>query len=85
MPIAQDLLEMLICPACKGKVELEADGNSLKCRECGRIYPITNDIPSMLIIEDCPSCGAKAMIEVEGDNLKCPECGHTYPIRDQAR
>lgn len=85
MTISQDLLEILICPACRAKVELKEDQTALVCQRCGRSYPIQDDIPSMLVVEECPSCKAKAMMQVEGDNLKCPECGHTYPIVSDAQ
>jgi uncharacterized protein YbaR (Trm112 family) len=51
MAISQDLLEILACHACKAKVELQADGNSLKCVQCRRVYPIRDDIPVMLVDE----------------------------------
>jgi uncharacterized protein YbaR (Trm112 family) len=51
MAISQDLLEILACPACKARVELEKDGSGLKCIECKRVYPIRDDIPVMLIDE----------------------------------
>jgi uncharacterized protein len=51
MAISQDLLEILACPACKGKVELKADGSGLKCVACRRVYPIRDDIPVMLVDE----------------------------------
>lgn len=51
MAISEVLLEILACPACKAKVELKADGSSLKCVECKRVYPIREDIPVMLIDE----------------------------------
>jgi uncharacterized protein len=44
--VSQDLLEILVCPIDKAKVEL--NGNSLVCSVCGRIYPIENGIPNML-------------------------------------
>jgi len=49
MAISEQLLEILVCPACRAKVELEPDGSGLKCPECKRIYPIRDDIPVMLI------------------------------------
>ena len=49
MPISQDLLDILACPACKTPVKLE--GEELVCNDCGRRYPIRNDIPVMLIEE----------------------------------
>jgi uncharacterized protein YbaR (Trm112 family) len=51
MAISQDLLEILACPACKAKVELNSAGSGLKCVECRRVYPIRDDIPVMLIDE----------------------------------
>jgi uncharacterized protein YbaR (Trm112 family) len=51
MAISEDLLEILACPACKAKVELKADGSSLKCVACRRVYPIRDDIPVMLVDE----------------------------------
>jgi len=51
MAISQDLLEILACPACKAKVELQTDGTALKCVQCRRVYPIRDDIPVMLIEE----------------------------------
>ena len=51
MPISPDLLEILVCPACKAKVELKADGSGLKCLACHRVYPIRYEIPVMLVDE----------------------------------
>jgi uncharacterized protein len=51
MPLRQELLEILACPACKAKVELKPDGSGLKCNQCKRVYPIREDIPVMLIDE----------------------------------
>lgn len=51
MAISEDLLEILVCPACRAKVELKADGSALKCVECKRAYPIRDNIPVMLIDE----------------------------------
>jgi uncharacterized protein YbaR (Trm112 family) len=51
MAISQDLLEILACPACKGKVELQPDASGLKCIECRRVYPVRDDIPVMLVDE----------------------------------
>jgi uncharacterized protein YbaR (Trm112 family) len=51
MPISEQLLEILVCPACHEKVELKPDGSGLKCVGCKRVYPIRDDIPVMLIDE----------------------------------
>ena len=50
--ISDDLLAILVCPACKTKVEL-VKSSWLVCTnsECGRKYPIRDGIPIMLIEE----------------------------------
>ena len=48
MPIPKELLDILVCPVCKTPVTLLADGLSLKCGTCRRVYPIRDDIPVML-------------------------------------
>jgi len=50
--VSQNLLDILVCPACKTKVELVRDA-WLVCQndECRRKYPIRDDIPIMLIDE----------------------------------
>jgi len=45
--ISEDLLQALVCPVCRKAVILT--GQSLKCGECGRVYPIEDDIPIMLV------------------------------------
>jgi len=47
--IAKELLDILVCPLDKKPVRL--DGDRLVCSECGRRYPIVDDIPVMLIDE----------------------------------
>jgi uncharacterized protein YbaR (Trm112 family) len=54
MALSPELLDILVCPADKAKVELTADESGLKCTECGRVYPIREDIPVMLIEEATP-------------------------------
>lgn len=52
--VHSDLLEILRCPACVretgGMLEL-VNGVWLVCANCGRKYPIVEDIPVMLISE----------------------------------
>lgn len=48
MAVAQELLEILVCPVCKAKVVLKEDGSGLKCVSCKRVYPVRDDIPIML-------------------------------------
>jgi len=47
--ISKDLLEILVCPACKQGLEYRQNPEALKCWSCHRIYPVKDDIPIMLI------------------------------------
>ena len=47
--ISQDLLDILVCPLCKKPLVLKENGESLKCGQCRRVYPIQDDIPILLI------------------------------------
>lgn len=58
--ISHELLQILVCPACRNKVELEEE--FLVCHGCGRRYPVREGIPVMLIEE-----GDKHRIAVEGE------------------
>ena len=49
--IDPELLAILVCPVDKQPVRLE--GQSLVCTSCGRVYPIEDGIPNMLV--DGPS------------------------------
>lgn len=51
MTISQELLEILVCPVCRVRVQLTADQQGLKCPSCRRIYPIRDGIPTMLVDE----------------------------------
>jgi uncharacterized protein YbaR (Trm112 family) len=52
--VSQELLDILRCPACvrekEGLLDFIKD-SWLVCKECGRKYPIRDDIPVMLIDE----------------------------------
>ena len=49
--IAQELLDILVCPACKKPLAVKDNGATLKCVECHRAYPVRDDIPILLIDE----------------------------------
>jgi LSD1 subclass zinc finger protein len=51
MAISKELLDILVCPACKEPVHLTPGGDGLKCEACKRVYPIRDDIPVMLVDE----------------------------------
>jgi uncharacterized protein YbaR (Trm112 family) len=49
--ISKELLEILVCPACKQALELRQNPESLHCTGCRRLYPIRDNIPVLLIDE----------------------------------
>ena len=53
MAISPELLEILRCPKCKSKVEINEEQTRLKCvnPECRLVYPIRDEIPVMLVDE----------------------------------
>ena len=51
MPIGKALLDILACPRCKGKIHLSETGDGIICDQCRLRYPISDDIPVMLIEE----------------------------------
>ena len=48
--ISPELLEILVCPV--DKEELRLEDQRLVCTVCGRVYPIEDGIPNMLVEDD---------------------------------
>jgi uncharacterized protein YbaR (Trm112 family) len=46
------LLEVLVCPTCRGSVTLE--GDALHCAHCRVAYPVRGGIPVMLADQALP-------------------------------
>ncbi|MCK4527074.1 Trm112 family protein [candidate division WOR-3 bacterium] len=49
--ISKELLDILVCPKCKGDLKYDKENNRLLCNKCKLAYPIKDDIPVMLIDE----------------------------------
>jgi uncharacterized protein YbaR (Trm112 family) len=49
--LSKELLEMLVCPQCKGDLEYDRDNEKLLCHACQLRYSIQDEIPIMLIDE----------------------------------
>ncbi len=54
MAISEELLEILVCPKCKGDIDLNENKDGLVCDACKLVYEIRDDIPIMLIDEAKP-------------------------------
>ncbi|MFZ0106000.1 MAG: Trm112 family protein [Thiobacillus sp.] len=48
------LLEILVCPVCKGPLTYRKEAAELVCQACRIAYPIRDDIPVMLPEEARP-------------------------------
>ncbi len=51
MAISKDLLDILVCPKCKGDIILLDDETGLVCPSCLLKYPVRDGIPVMLVEE----------------------------------
>ena len=54
MTLSPRLLDVLVCPRCKGLLEYRAPDAVLVCRQCALRYPVRDDIPVMLVDEATP-------------------------------
>jgi uncharacterized protein len=54
MSLSKELLEILVCPKCKGVLEYRESEAALDCPACRLRYPVRDDIPIMLIDEATP-------------------------------
>ena len=54
MSLSPKLLEILVCPKCKGDLEYREQESSLVCQQCRLRYAVRDDIPIMLIDEATP-------------------------------
>lgn len=89
MAIDQQLLDILVCPQCRGGLVLVEGGRGLLCEKCQLKYPVRNDIPMMLVEEalDLKS-GQKAVREeiswdIPSTNFKIvagPNAGTTFHL-----
>jgi len=59
MPVPKELLEILACPLCREEVKPTTDNGGLQCVKCGRIYPIKDGIPIMLVEEAAQNTDVK--------------------------
>lgn len=54
MALDERLLDILVCPKCKGELEYRRDEAEFVCHACKLRYEIRDDIPIMLLDEAKP-------------------------------
>ena len=45
------LAEILVCTVCHGDLNQDEVNSELRCVNCGRVYPVKDGIPVMLVEE----------------------------------
>ncbi len=60
MSIDPELLELLACPACQGEIRQLPSEKGLECVLCGRVYPVRDGIPVMLVDQATAPAGRDA-------------------------
>jgi hypothetical protein len=48
----------LVCPACRARLTLDRSGQSVGCTGCGRVFPVRDGIPVLLLTEAALPRGA---------------------------
>ncbi|MBW3602018.1 MAG: Trm112 family protein [Actinobacteria bacterium] len=51
MAVDRRLIELLVCPACRGAIEYKPRRSLIICTQCDLRYPVRDDIPVMLVEE----------------------------------
>lgn len=57
MALDRELIDILACPKCKGKLDLREQGDAVTaflCRACKLVYPVVDEIPNFIIDEARP-------------------------------
>jgi uncharacterized protein YbaR (Trm112 family) len=50
--LPKELLDILCCPKCHGELHYDKERNTLTCIVCGKVYPVKDDIPIMLVDDE---------------------------------
>jgi uncharacterized protein YbaR (Trm112 family) len=58
MPLSPELVALLACPKCKGRLTLRPDESAFECPACQLVYAVVDQIPNF-IIEEATPLGAK--------------------------
>lgn len=51
MALDTRLLQIIVCPKCRGELVYEREKAELRCTECRLVYRVEDDIPILLIDE----------------------------------
>ncbi len=51
MSLSNELLNVIVCPQCKGDLQYERGQSKLLCQNCKLIFRVEDDIPVLLLDE----------------------------------
>ncbi len=51
MNLDPELLELIVCPACRSSLAVDDAAGELVCTGCHLAYPVRDDIPVLLVDE----------------------------------
>lgn len=54
MAVDAKLIELLVCPSCRARIEYKDRRNLIICTGCELQYPVRDGIPVMLVSEASP-------------------------------
>jgi uncharacterized protein YbaR (Trm112 family) len=54
MSLPKDLIELVACPKCKGKITLKDDESAFVCAACRLVYAVNDGLPNFIIEEAQP-------------------------------
>ena len=55
MALEPELVALLACPKCKGKLSLRPDESAFLCSACKLSYAVVDGIPTFIIAEATPT------------------------------
>jgi uncharacterized protein YbaR (Trm112 family) len=55
MALKKELIDILACPICRGKLDLKPAEDGLACAPCAVVFPIKDEIPIMLVDQAIPA------------------------------
>lgn len=54
MTLDKELIDILVCPVCKGELEYREEDSELVCHQCKLRFQVRDGIPIMLVDEAKP-------------------------------
>jgi hypothetical protein len=51
MALSKELIDVLACPKCHGKLALRPDESAFVCLACKLVYAVEDDLPNFIIEE----------------------------------